>query len=215
MKNTPSPTPLLLPKTLLALLFLSFVAVNRSSAQVSTNLPSAPAVASNSLPSNAETAAMPARLREFKRVKSNAIVAVNVFPARIGKDFFPPTATDLANLITGTMLCRAVPARQSLRLPPPRPEPNELLALWDFSRDVRDVARKKPAGPNYTLYADFAFNPQRWDQGFVHFVLCDPQGEWVIVDMQNARDSDYRAVMPTNWQTCDQVIARRMQNYLR
>jgi hypothetical protein len=166
------------------------------------------------LPPDAETAAIPARLKEFKRVKSNANTTLIIFPARIGNDVYPATALDLVKLITDTWLCKAVPAKQSVMFHAPQTDPNELRILWDFAREVRDYAKKNPTGA-YTLYADYGFNAQRWEQGFVHFVVCDPQGEWVIVDMQNAHQPDYQTIKPTSWQGCDKLLARRLEGCLR
>jgi hypothetical protein len=165
------------------------------------------------LPPATETALLPARLKEFKRVKSNATVIV--FPARIGGEVNPASAIDLVKLITETWLCKAVAAKQPLLLKASLADPNEMKALWDLAREFRDYARKKPTGAEYTLYADYGFNPRQWEQGFVHFVLCDPQGEWVIVDMQNSHHPDYQTVKPTSWQGCDRLLVRRLEGFLR
>ncbi len=166
------------------------------------------------LPPDTETAAMPARFKEFKRVKSNSYTTLIVFPARIGNDVYPATALDLVKLITDTWLCKAVAAKQSVLFHASQADPNELKTLWDFAREVRDHAKKNPTGA-YTLYADYGFNAQHWEQGFVHFVVCDPQNEWVIVDMQNSHQPDYQVVKPTTWQGCDKLLARRLEGYLR
>jgi len=198
------------------LLLLSLVVVNRSSAQISTNLPSAPVDNRTGLPPNAETAAMPARLKEFKRIKSNANTIVIVYRHRVGSDVNPASAINLVKLITDTWLCKAVATKQPLLFQLSRGDPNELRTLWDFAREVRDYARKNPPGAGYyTLYGDYVFNAQQWEQGYVHFVLCDPQGEWVIVDMQNSHQSDYQVVKPTTWQGCDRLLARRLEGVLR
>ncbi len=54
-----------------------------------------------------------------------------------------------------------------------------------MAREFRDYVHKNPPETDYVLYADYVFNPQTWEQGFVHFIVCDRKGEWVIVDMQN------------------------------
>ena len=92
---------------------------------------------------------------------------------------------------------------------------NEMKALWDLAREFRDHTRKNPPGVDYALYADYAFNPQQWEQGLVHFILCDRKGEWVIVDMQNSHEPDYRSIKPTSSEGCNKLLVKRLAGYVK
>jgi len=138
-----------------------------------------------------------------------------VFPVRIGgKAVDEASATHLAKMIKDARLCKAEPAKQSLLLKASQADPNELKALWGLAREFRDYARKNPATADYVLYADYVFNPQHWEQGIVHFVVCDRKGEWVIVDMQNSCHPDYQSVKPTSREGCDELLVKRLGSYL-
>jgi hypothetical protein len=93
--------------------------------------------------------------------------------------------------------------------------PNELKILWDLAREFREYCRKNPSGADYALYADYGFNPEQWEQGFVHFVVCDRSGEWVIVDMQNSHHPDYQSVKPTSREDCNRLLVQRLKGYLQ
>jgi hypothetical protein len=112
-------------------------------------------------------------------------------------------------------LCKAEPAKQALLLKASQADPNEMKVLWDLAREFRDYAKKNPVDADYVLYADYRFNPQRWQAGFVHFVVCDRQGEWVLVDMQNSHHPDYQSIKPTSREDCDKLLLKRLEHHLR
>lgn len=164
------------------------------------------------LPPQSERDSLPQRQKELKESRKN--ITVMVFPVRIGETVDSTSATELAKMITDAGLCKAVPAKQSL-LMKAAPAINELKALWNLAREVRDYTRKNTLGVDYALYADYAFNPQQWEQGFVHFVLCDRNGEWVIVDMQNSHQGDYQSIKPTSSEGCNKLLVKRLAAYVK
>ncbi len=165
------------------------------------------------MPPASERAPLPERQKQWKQSRQEATLMV--FPARVRGAADTASATDLAKMIQGAGLCKAVPAQQSVLLKPSQPDPNEMKVLWDLAREFRDHLRKNPPDADYVLYADYAFNPQRWEQGCVHFVVCDRNGEWVIVDMQNSHHPDYRSIKPTSREGCDEILLKRLEGYLR
>ena len=165
------------------------------------------------LPPESERAGMPARQKQFKESRQKAKLAV--YAVRMGGAVDATSATELAKMISGAGLCKAVATEQSPLLKASQAEPNELKMLWDLAREFRDYSRKNPPGTDYALYADYGFNPQNWEQGFVHFVVCDRSGEWVIVDMQNSHQPDYQTVKPTSKADCSRLLLRRLQGYLQ
>ena len=94
-------------------------------------------------------------------------------------------------------------------------DPNELKTLWDLAREFRDYVHKNTPETDYVLYADYVFNPQNWEQGFVHFIVCDRKGEWVIVDMQNSHHPDYQSIKPASQEGCGKLLVKRLMDILR
>lgn len=167
-------------------------------------------------PPENETAPLPGRQKEMKKAMPNATLVV--FSPRVraaGKATEAGNAADLAKAIHDAGLCKAEPAKESLLLKASQADPNEMKVMWDLAREFRDHARKNRASADYVLYADYGFNPQHWQQGFVHFVVCDRKGEWVIVDMQNSHHRDYQSVKPTSKEDCDKILLNRLERYLR
>jgi hypothetical protein len=166
------------------------------------------------LPPESERAALPARRQTMKQALPGATLLV--YPARLGgNQTSVPSATNIVRLLNEAGLCRAVASGQPLLLKASQTDPNELKSLWDLAREFRDFVRTHPPAADYALYADYAFNPQNADQGFVHFVVCDRQGEWVIVDMQNSHQPDYQTVGIISRERCDQLLVKRLEGYLK
>ncbi len=166
------------------------------------------------LPPGEERAALPQRQQLLKESKGKATLLI--FPARVhGREADAASAASLAKMINEAGLCKASAANQSLLLKASQADPNELKSLWDLAREFRDYARKNPPDADYVLYPDYAFNPQNWEQGFVHFVVCDRQGEWVIADMQNSHHPDYQAIQPASREGCDKLLVKRLEGYWR
>jgi len=168
------------------------------------------------MPPENERRPLPGRQEQMKTAMPRATLVV--FPVRVrmaGSAADAATAADLAKVINDAGLCKAEPAKQSLLLKASQADPNELKVLWDLAREFRDYARKNPANADYVLYADYAFNPLSWEQGFVHFIVCNREGEWVIVDMQNSHHGDYRSIKPTSREGCDKLLLKRLESYLR
>jgi hypothetical protein len=166
------------------------------------------------LPPQAERDALPARQKTMKQSVPGATLLI--YPARIsGKEASVASATNLASLINAASLCKPVPAEQAMVLKASLADPNELKALWGLAREFRDYVRAHPPETDYALYADYAFNPKNADQGFVHFVVCDRHGEWVIVDMQNSHQPDYQSIGVTSRARCDELLVKRLRGYLQ
>jgi hypothetical protein len=166
------------------------------------------------LPPEQERAALPERQQAMKRAMPGATLLV--YPARIGgKEVSVPSATNVVRLLNQAGLCQAVQAEQTVLLKTSLADPNELKALWNLAREFRDFVRTHSPAADYALYADYAFNPQNAEQGFVHFVVCDRKGEWVIVDMQNSHHPDYQSIGIISRDRCDQLLVKRLEGYLK
>jgi len=166
------------------------------------------------LPSPAEQDAGVARQKALKQAAPD--VTLLVYPARVGGNKISvASATNVVWLINQAGLCKAVQAEQPVLLKSSQADPNEQKTLWSLAREFRDYVRAHPPETDYALYADYAFNPQNADQGFVHFVVCDRKGGWVIVDFQNSHWPDYQSVGVTSRARCDQLLVKRLHSYLR
>jgi hypothetical protein len=165
------------------------------------------------LPPESERAQLPERQRHLK--ESGKSMKLVIFPVRIGSAADTAGAIELASMIRSAGLCASATAVMSPLLKTIQGEPNEMKMLWDLARAFKEYTRKNSADADYVLYADFSFNPDQWEQGFVHFVVCDRSGEWVIVDMQNSHQSDYQSVKPRSREDCNRLIVQRLQGYLQ
>jgi len=165
------------------------------------------------LPPKNESAALPGRQQLMKQAVPG--VTLLVYPARVGgNQTSVPSATNVVGLLNQAGLCQAVAAVQPVLLKASQADPNEQKTLWSLAREFRDYVRAHPPETDYALYADFGFNPQNADQGFVHFIVCDRKGEWVIVDFQNSHHPDYQSIGVTSRTRCDQLLVKRLEGYL-
>jgi hypothetical protein len=162
------------------------------------------------LPSQAERDALPGRQKTMKQALPGATLLV--YPARIGGNKASiASATNVVRLIKHSGLCKAIQAEQPIVLKASPAAPNELKALWSLAREFRDYVRAHPMETDYAPYADYVFNPQNADQGFVHFIVCDRKGEWVIVDMQNSHHPDYQSIGVASRARCDKLLVKRLR----
>ena len=161
-----------------------------------------------------ERAALPERLKAMKKAMPRATLLV--YPARVGgKETSVPSARNVAGLLNKAHLCKAIPAEQVTLLKASLADPNELKGLWGVAGEFRAYIRANPPAADYALYADYAFNPKNSEQGFVHFVVCDRKGEWVIVDMQNSHWADYQSAGIISRDRCDELLVKRLAGYLK
>jgi hypothetical protein len=165
------------------------------------------------LPPENERAPLPDRQKALKELGKNA--RVTIFPARVRGAVEAASAAELTAMINKAGLCVSLPSPRSPLLKAPQKDPNEMKVLWDLAREFREYCRKNRPDTEYALYADYVFNPENWEQGYVHFVVCDRSGEWVVVELENAHHPDYQTVKPTSTTGCSMLLVRRLQGYLR
>lgn len=166
-------------------------------------------------PDKAEQDAMRGRQEAFKKAAGSA--TLRVYPARTGEEFTAESAAHLSQLINEAGLTKASAADQG-----PQPEikgsMNEQKVLWQMARGVREYVKAHRPDADYVLFADYLLGTDaRGKAGAagVHFVVCDRDGRWVIVDYQNDHHADFRAIDPTTPAECDRLVARRLQGYCK
>ena len=159
------------------------------------------------LPPENERSVLPERQKVLKEnLKKSTLI---VFPVRTGGKADISGAADLIRMINDAGLCKAAPSKDSLLLKSSQEGPNELKILWDLARDFRDYAKKNPQNADYLLYADYA------PAGYVHFVVCNRNGDWVIADLQNSTHPDFRTFNPVSVDGCNRLVVSRLLNYTK
>lgn len=164
------------------------------------------------LPPEEEMAQMPEREQKFKAdfKQSNLVI----FPVRdLGKEN-GPEAEKLAALINSAGMSKARISNTFLLLNS-SDDPNEMKRLWDMAKDFRSYIKANKQDADYYLYADYVYTPDNWPAGLVHFIICDRQGDWVIVDFQNSEKPDYIQIKPTSAETCNKLVVARINKYLK
>ncbi|MFH1741678.1 MAG: hypothetical protein ABIH23_21950 [bacterium] len=162
------------------------------------------------LPSEEERSAMKERQDILK--KTGTASTLEVLPLQIRSESSRENAEHLAALLNEDNICQARVSNKDLHLEI-QGNSNEQRVLWDMARAFRDYVKANPPGAEYALYADYAVFSEQ--VRFVHFVVCDRTGEWVIVDFQNEYQPDFKKIDPKSEQDCDRLVARRFQQYLK
>ena len=164
-------------------------------------------------PDKEEFAAMERRQAAMKKTARNAKVAV--FPVRLSDDEVgEEDAAHLAKLLNKKKLCEAKALDSPLRVKI-KPARNEQKVLWDLARAFQDHVKQNPPEADYALLADYMISPRDGRARAVHFVICDRDGEWVIVDFQNDHHSDFQSIDPKTREDCGRLVAKRLKGYLR
>jgi len=159
------------------------------------------------LPPENERAALPERQKVLKEnLKKSTLI---VFPVRTGGAADIAGVAGMIKIINDAGLCKAVPSKDTLLLKSSQEGPNEMKKLWDLARDFRDYVKKNPKNAEYLLYADYDM------PGYVHFVVCDRSGEWVIADLQNSTMPDFRAFNISTVDGCNRLVVARLLHYLK
>ena len=91
---------------------------------------------------------------------------------------------------------------------------NEQKRLWDLAHKFKEYIQGHKPEADYGLYADYLIDATKGEVRSVHFVICDSNGQWVIVDFQNEYQSDFKSISPKTVRDCDNLVVKRIQNYL-
>ena len=159
------------------------------------------------IPPENERAPMPDRQKLFKEnLKKSTLM---VFPVRTNGKANAEGASGLIKLINDAGLCKALPSTETLLLKTSQEGPNEMKKMWDLARDFREYVQKNPQDAGYMLYADYLLT------GYVHFVICNRSGEWVIADLQNSTKPDFRAFNVASVDGCNSLVVARLLHYLK
>ena len=164
-------------------------------------------------PDKAEWAAMEQRQAVMKKAGRSTKVAV--FPVRLSDDEVgEKDAAHLATLLSSKKLCEASAVDSPLRVKI-EPARNEQKLLWELARTFQVHVKRNPPEADYAFLADYMMDPRGGRAWAVHFVVCDRQGEWVIVDFQNDHHGDFQSIDPKTFDDCGRLVTKRLEGYLR
>ena len=161
------------------------------------------------LPPQAELDAIKGRLAELQSKLQTSKVAVYSAPRRTGTH--AQTSARLAVLLNEQGICQAEVAATSPKLNV-KGDPNEQKVLWDTARAFRRFLRSQSPAADYALLVDYGIGKSQ--VGYVHLILCDRNGDWVLVDFQNSHHADFQHVQPKGADDCNRLAVRRLQHRL-
>jgi hypothetical protein len=166
------------------------------------------------LPDSAEESAIAARLKTLR--SSLGTASISVFAPHAPK-FTNPSSNELVQRITeaGFANVTSTEGKPNVSV---RSGMNQQMVLWSFARSFGTwVGEHRPA-TDYVLHTDYLMSKApNGDVGVigVHLVICDKEGQLVLVDFQNDHQPDFKAVKPKTREECDELVARRMKALLK
>jgi hypothetical protein len=161
------------------------------------------------IPERAELAEIQARADTFRTRAAEASLVV--YPTRFEKRLNAESASHLAELLNQSHLTKASTTKARPKIPIVT-DSNEQAVLWTMARKFSEAVKRDPPDADYALYADYLIADKVHG---VHFVVCDRNGELVIVDFQNDHHADFQAINPRTQEDCDRLVAERLRKYCR
>ncbi len=166
------------------------------------------------LPPEKELAAIKERFQAMvKNVKTSKFV---VYPVRIGSGTDKKCAAELAEMLNEQSVCQAVVSKVDPKLQI-KGDPNQQKVLWDTARAFRQFVRKNPPEVDYAMYADYGIHRSSSGETqvrYVHAIVCDRAGDWVIVDFQNSHHPDFQSIGPKSQEDCNRLVIKRAKGAL-
>jgi len=165
------------------------------------------------LPPREEREAIKRRLEAMK--KSTEKSRMTLYPIRTLSETNRQAADRLAALVTQESICKTVVAESDPRLEF-HGSHNEQKVLWETARAFQAYLKKHPPETEYALFVDYgiARHGKETKVGFVHFIVCDRPGDWVIVDFQNSHHPDFQRIDPKTIDDCNRLVLRRLKRIL-
>lgn len=139
---------------------------------------------------------------------------ISVYQTRVNEAPSRDSAERLAKLTASKLRWSAKSVPQSLPVTIASTS-NEQKRLWDLAKAFRDHVRANPPEADYAMLAEYGMSPPEHVVGYVHVIVCDKSGDWVIVDFQNNQHPDFQRIAPTDLEGCDELAAVRIENCLR
>ena len=158
-----------------------------------------------------ERAATLVRLNHFRTTHRTAVISV--LPVQIGRTPDTSHAVNLAQRMPRAGVCRACGIVRPVAFVAVRPEQDD-DAFRELALEVRTYLRQNPTGADFTLYATYALTTAQDQLTAIHLVLCDAQGEWVMVDRQVLHGATSSSAPPASERDGDELVVLRLQGFL-
>ncbi len=167
------------------------------------------------LPSKEEMEAIQDRYEQFKQVHSQAKLLI--YPVLVlENEVNEPCAQNLAGLFIKSGLCLAKASDEGPVIKYDKNIRGLNVLLWSVARSFQGFVRESKPDADYVLYAHYGFNPEHEPRAFfVHFIVCDRNGDWVITDLANSDHQDFQQLNPQSLADCDLLVAQRLERYLQ
>jgi hypothetical protein len=167
------------------------------------------------LPPKKELKAIESRRDDLKKQAEKSTVAV--YPVRVAGKGDAQAAAELAEMLAKQGFRGAEAAGTDPKLTI-QPNTNQLRIAWDLARAFRKFLRENPPQVDYALLADYGIGRTpdgKTRVGGVQFVLCDRQGDWVVVSLRNSHHADFRRIGPRSPVDCNRLVAEAVADELR
>jgi hypothetical protein len=166
-------------------------------------------------PPKSEREAMQPRLAALKKSIKTSTIAV--FPARVSAKSDTQVARQLAKMLTAEGLGRAEIATADPNLTI-QPSTNQVRIIWDTGRAFRDFLRKSPPMADYGLFVAYGIGRTPEGKpvvGGVNIVLCNRQGEWVLLAGRNSHQPDFQQSNPQSADDCNRLVVEMLKSELQ
>lgn len=161
------------------------------------------------IPGKEELDAIAKRAATLK--KNSKTATCTVYPIRVAGRSDKQTAAELVAMLTEARLCQTQTSETdpALRI---AGHSNEQRILWDTARAFRDFIRKAPPATDYAAYADYGLSGAQ--VRYVHVIVCDRAGDWVLIEMQNSHHADFQRIDPKSAADCGRLVVERLKDWL-
>ena len=134
-----------------------------------------------------------------------------VYPVCVGGQSNEQAARDLTALLLQEKLCQAEASAidPALNI---AGHSNQQKVLWDTARAFQSFLRKSPPSSDYAVYVDYGlFEGQA---RYVHAIVCDRSGDWVLVELQNSHHPNFQQIDPKSVADCHRLLLANLNDWL-
>jgi hypothetical protein len=161
------------------------------------------------IPDEDELDAIEKRSETLKRNIKTA--TCTVYPIRVGGESDKQCAADLVAMLNERGLGKAETSQTDPALKIAG-HSNEQKVLWDTARAFREFVKKNPPASDYAVYADYGLYGSK--VRYVHVIVCDRGGDWVLIDLQNSHHPDFQQIDPKTAADASRLLLTRLKGWL-
>ena len=92
--------------------------------------------------------------------------------------------------------------------------PHQFSADYGTTQDraLQSYVKENPPDTDYALFADYAFAGGR--VFYVHTIVCDRAGRWVLVELQNSHHPQFAELQPKTSQDANRLVIANLRQWL-